>query len=204
MVLVQKWQFFQLFFLGNIVQENVFYDILKLKNAFLNYKNKKFKKSKNLHFSKGDNPWCWTKNGHYSNFFFLSNIGQEKFFYDILQRKNDFLGYRNRKFKESKNWHFSKGVNPWFWSTNGHFPNFFLGNIGQENMFYNMLGRNKAFQGYKNKKFKESKNWHFYKGVNPWFWSKNVYFPKLFFFRQYRPGKRLLRYFTTKKLLSRL
>ena len=57
MVLVQKWPFFQLFFLGNIEQENVFYDILERKNAFLSYKNKKFKKSKNGHFSKGDNPW---------------------------------------------------------------------------------------------------------------------------------------------------
>ena len=47
MVLVQKWPVFQLFFLGNIGQENVFYDILKRKNAFLDYKNKKFKKSKN-------------------------------------------------------------------------------------------------------------------------------------------------------------
>ena len=35
------------FFLGNIAQENVFYDILERKNAFLGYKNKKFKKSKN-------------------------------------------------------------------------------------------------------------------------------------------------------------
>ena len=47
MVLVQKWPFFQLFFLGNIGQENVFYDILERKKAFLGYKNKKFKKSKN-------------------------------------------------------------------------------------------------------------------------------------------------------------
>ena len=39
-VLVQKWPFFQLFFLGNIGQENVFYDILERKNAFLGYKNK--------------------------------------------------------------------------------------------------------------------------------------------------------------------
>ena len=29
MVLVQKWSFFQLFLLGNIGQENVFYDILE-------------------------------------------------------------------------------------------------------------------------------------------------------------------------------
>ena len=38
---------FQLFFLGNIGQENVFYDILERQTAFLSYKNKKFKKSKN-------------------------------------------------------------------------------------------------------------------------------------------------------------
>ena len=57
MVLVQKWPFFQLFFSGNIGQENVFYHILERKNAFLSYKNKKFKKSKNWHFSKGVNPW---------------------------------------------------------------------------------------------------------------------------------------------------
>ena len=47
MIWVQKCPFFQRFFLGSIGQENVFYDILKRKNAFLGYKNKKFKKSKN-------------------------------------------------------------------------------------------------------------------------------------------------------------
>ena len=29
MVLLQKWQFFQIFLLGNIRQENIFYDILE-------------------------------------------------------------------------------------------------------------------------------------------------------------------------------
>ena len=53
MVLVKKWIFFQRFFLGSIGQENVFYDILERKNAFLSYKSKNFKKSKNWHFSKG-------------------------------------------------------------------------------------------------------------------------------------------------------
>ena len=47
MVLVQKWPFFQTFFLGNIGYENVFYDILQQKNSYLGYKNQKFKKSKN-------------------------------------------------------------------------------------------------------------------------------------------------------------
>ena len=47
MVLVQKWPFFQLFFLGNIDKENVFYDSLRGKKVFLGFKNKKFKKSTN-------------------------------------------------------------------------------------------------------------------------------------------------------------
>ena len=34
---------------------------------------------------------------------FLGNIGQGNVFYDILERKNDFLGYKNIKFKKSKN-----------------------------------------------------------------------------------------------------
>ena len=35
------------FFFGNMVQENVFHDILQRKNAFVCYKKRKFKKSKN-------------------------------------------------------------------------------------------------------------------------------------------------------------
>ena len=137
--------------------------------------------------------------------FFLGKIGLKNVFYDILERKNAFLGYKNEKFKKSQNWHFSKGVNPWFWSKNGHFSNlFFLGNIGQENVFYDILERKIAFLGYQNEKFKKSQNWHFSKGVNPWFWSKNGNFSILFFFRQYRPGKCLLRYSRAKKRLSRL
>ena len=126
MVLVQKWPFFQLFFLGNIGQKNVFYDILESKNAFLPYKNKKLKKGKNWHFSKEVNPRFWSKNGHFSNFSFLRNIVQKNVFDDILERKNGVLGYKNKKFKKWKNCDFCKGLNPWFWSKNGHFSYFFF------------------------------------------------------------------------------
>ena len=137
--------------------DNVFYDILEREDDFLGCKSKKFKQSKNWHFSKGVNPWFWSKNGHFSFFFFLANIGMENVFYDILERKNDFLGYKNKKFEKSKNWHFPKGVNPWFWSKNGHFSYFFfLGNITQENVFYDILERKNDFLGYKNKQFKRS------------------------------------------------
>ena len=56
MVLVKKWPFFHVFFLGNIGQKNVFYNILEQKNAFLADKKKRFKKSKNWDFCKGVNP----------------------------------------------------------------------------------------------------------------------------------------------------
>ena len=53
MVLVQKCLFFRLFFLANVGQENVFDYILERKNAFLGYKNNKFKKRKIDIFQKG-------------------------------------------------------------------------------------------------------------------------------------------------------
>ena len=65
------------------------------------------------------------------------------FFYDIPAAKYAFLGYKNKKIKNSKNWDLSKGVNSWFWSKNGHFQLFFLGNIGQENLFYDILEQKK-------------------------------------------------------------
>ena len=125
MILVQKWPFFQLFLVGNISQENVFYDILERKNAFVGYKNKKFKTSRNCNFSKWVNPWFWSKNGHFSKFFFRQ-YRLENVFYDILERKNAFLTYKNKKFKKSRNWHFSNKVNSWFCSKNGHFSSFFF------------------------------------------------------------------------------
>ena len=39
--------------------------------------------------------------------FFFGNIGKENVFYDILEGKNAFLGYKNKKLKKTKNWHFS-------------------------------------------------------------------------------------------------
>ena len=126
MVFVKKWPFFQLFFFRQYRTGNCLYDILERKNAFLRYKNKKFKKSKNWNFSKGINPWFCFKKWSFFQLVFLGNIEMENVFYDILERKNAFLGYQNKKFKKSKNLHFSKGVNPWFWCKNGHFSNFFF------------------------------------------------------------------------------
>ena len=117
-------------------------------------------KSRNIDiFPKRLTSWFWSKNGQFSKFSFSGNIGQENVFYDILERKNAFLGHKNKEFKTSKIFNFTTEVNPWFWSKKGHFFNFFvLGNIRQENVFYEILEGKNAFLGHKKKKFKKSKN----------------------------------------------
>ena len=83
MVLVHKWPFFQLFFLGNI-------------------KTRSLKSRKIDFFQKGLTHGFGPKIAIFP-FFFLGNKGRENVFYDILKRKNAFLGYKNQKFKKSKN-----------------------------------------------------------------------------------------------------
>ena len=96
MALVQEWPFVQLLFLGKIGRENVFYEIVERKNAFLGQKTWSSKSLKVDFFSRRVNTKLWSKNGHFSNFF-LGNISQENVFYDILKRKNTFLGYKKRR-----------------------------------------------------------------------------------------------------------
>ena len=104
----------------------------------------------------------WSKNGHFSKLFFLGNIGQENVLYDILERKNAFLGYKTRSSKSQKIDIFPKGLTHDFGPKMALFSNFFfLGNIGQENVFYDILERKNAFLRYKSKKSKKSKSWHF-------------------------------------------
>ena len=180
--LYENGHFSNFFFLGKIDHENVFYDILEGKNTFQGYKNKKFKKSKNCYFSKGVIQWFWSKNGHYLNYFFLGNIGQGKVFYDMLDGKNAFLGYKNKKFKKLKNCHYFKRVNSWFWCKNGHFLKFFiLVIIGQKNVFFDILKRENAFLGYKKRSSKSRKIAIFPKGLTHGFGPEVSIFSTSFF-----------------------
>ena len=84
------------------------------------------------------------------------------------------------------------------------FEVFYLGDIGEENNFYDILEKKPTFLGNKNKKFKKVEKLKFFqKGLTDGFGPKMAGFPS-FFFRQYRPGKYLLRYLRTKNRLSRL
>ena len=48
----------------------------------------------------------------------FGKIGKKKVFSDILESKNSFLDYKNKKQKKekekTKNWPFSTWVSPWF------------------------------------------------------------------------------------------
>ena len=79
-------------------------------------------------------------------------------FYDILERKNLFLGYKKIQVQKLKKIEtIPKEVNPWLGQKMAIFPTFFFGNIDQENVFHDILERKNAYLGYKNKKFKKSK-----------------------------------------------
>ena len=127
MVLVKKWPFLHVFFFCNIGQENVFYNIPEQKNGFLAYANNTFRKSKNWDFSKGVNPWFWSKNGHFSMSFFFCNIDQENVFCNFREQKNAFLAYKNNRLKKSKNWDFfPEGLTHGFGQKMAIFPFFFF------------------------------------------------------------------------------
>ena len=122
-----------------------------------------------LIFLKGVNPWFWSENGLFSHSFFFVNIGQENVFYDILeQKKTPFQAIKTRSSNRRKIDIFQMGLTHGFGPKIAIFPTFFLGNKGQENEFYDILERKNAFLRYKKKKFKQSKNWRFSKGVKPW------------------------------------
>ena len=70
MALVQKFPFFQPFFLGNIDQENIFYDILERKNTILGYKQRGSKSRKIDIFPKGLTHGFFPKMASFPTFFF--------------------------------------------------------------------------------------------------------------------------------------
>ena len=171
---------FPTFFLGNIGQENFFYDdILKRKNAFLCYKNKKSKKSKNWYFFKWVNLWFCSKLTIFL-LSFLGNIGQEKVLNNILQRKNIFLGYKKKNFNSRKIDIFPKG------STHGFDPIFqlffFFHAIYPTKMSFTIFYNEKTpFYAIKTRSWKSRKIDIFLKRVKLWFWSKNGQFSNFFF-----------------------
>ena len=160
MVLVQKWPFSQLFFLGNVGLENVFYDILEQKRPFQAIKKRRSSNSRKIDiFPKGLTHRFGPKMAITPKIV-LQAIYPRKISFTIFQNeKTPFQAIKTRKSKSRKIDIFPKGLIHGFGLKVPIFPTFFfLGNIRQENVFYDTLERKNACLGYKNKKFKKSKN----------------------------------------------
>ena len=170
-----------------------FYDIVERKNAFLGYKKQEVQKVQKLTFFKGVNPWFCSKNDHFSKFFFKAIQAREMSFTILQKKKMPFQAIRTRSSKSRKLDIVPKGLTHGFGPEMAIFPGFlFLDTIGQKNDFYDMQNGKNDFLGYKNKNFKQSKLDIFPKGLTHGFGPKMA-----IFFRQYRPGKCLLRYSRT-------
>ena len=122
-------------------------------------KTRSSKKQKNGHFWKGVNPWFWSKNGDFSKFFFQAIQARKMSFMILLNEKTPLQAIKTRSLKSRKIDIFLKGLTHIFGSKMAILSTyFFLGNIGQENVFPDILARKNAFLGYKNKKIKKSNN----------------------------------------------
>ena len=136
-------------------------------------------------------------------FFLLGNIDQVNVFYDILERKMPFQAIKTRKLKCLKIDSFLKWLTHGFGPKMAVFPSFFFGAIQTRKMsltiFYN---KEMPFQSIKTRNSKSRKIDIFLNGLTHGFDPKMAIFPTIF--RQYTPGKCLLRYSRTKKCLCRL
>ena len=111
--------------------------------------------------------------------FFFIQYWPGKYLLSYCRTKKLLTRLWKQEVKKVEKLTFSKRVNPWFWSKNGHFNTFFFaGNIGQKNVFYDIPERKYAFLGYKKKKSKKSKNWHF----SNFFFLGNIGQENLFYF----------------------
>ena len=118
------------------------------------------------------------------HYLFSLKIGLEIRFNNIMNKKETFFDYKNKNFSTSQKWHFSKGVNPCFWSKNAIFFRYLFSlKIRVEERVHNVLERKKNFFVYKNKTFHSPKNCIFPKGLTHAFGQKMRFFSLLVFAR---------------------
>ena len=85
MIVAKKWEFFLHLHLVKIRQEILLSDFAEKKETFFWLQKQNFSKFKKSHFSKGANPWFWTKNANYEVHLDLVKIGLEIMLSDFAQ-----------------------------------------------------------------------------------------------------------------------
>ena len=199
MVLVQKWPFLQLLFLGNIGQENAIYDILERKEAFLGYKRRSSRSRKIHILHKRVIPCVWSKNAHFFIFFFRKYRPGKCLLRYFRTKKKPFQALEKRISKSRKIDIFpTHGFSPKM----AIFPIFICWEIQARKMSFTIFQSGKTpFQTIKTRSSKRRKIDIFPKGLTHGFGPKIAISPT-FFFRTHRPEKRLYDILKQKKSLS--
>ena len=178
--------------------------MLKEKPPLQTVKTRTLKSQKTSIFSRGIIHGLGQKLASFPSFYFRQNGVKIRVSVYIRKKKTPSQATKTRSLKTRKIDIFPKGLSMVLVKKWPFFPTFFLGNIGQKKIFYDILARKNAFLGYKNKKTSKSRKIDIFpKALTHGFGPKMVNFPN-FFLSQYRPGKCLLRYSSTKKRPSRL
>ena len=143
------------------------------------------------------------KRAIFPSFFYQAIQTRKMCFTIIYNEKTSLSAIKTTSSKSRKIDIFPNGLTHGFRPKSGHSSNFFLGNIRQVSVFYDILEPKTPFQPIKTRSSKSRKIDIFPNGLTHRFGPKMAIFPT-FFFRHDRPGKSLLLYSRTKKRLSRL
>ena len=156
---------FPIFFLGNIGQENVFYDILERKNAFLGYKARSSKGRKIDIFSNGLTHGFGLKMAVFPAFIFQAIQARKNFFFDILDQKTPQQVIKTRSSKSRKIDIFPKGITQGFGLKMAVFPSFIFQAIQARKMSFTIFYIGKTLlQPIKQKVQKVEKSIFFQRG----------------------------------------
>ena len=126
MVLVQKWPFFQVFFLGNIGQENVYDDILERKTSDQAIKTRSPEGRKIDIFPKGLTHGFAEKMAIFKTFFFLTIQASKMSFMIFQNEKTSVQAIKTRSPKFRKIDIFPKGLTHGFGPKISSLPTFFF------------------------------------------------------------------------------
>ena len=159
MLLVQKWPFFQLYFLRQYRPGKSLLRYSRTKKTPFQAIRTQSSRSRKINiFPKGLTHGFGPKMAIFRTFFFQAIYARKMPLMIFWNEKTSFQAIKTRSSKSRKIDIFPKGLTHGFGPKMAIFPTFFLGSIGQENVFYDILEPRNSFLGYKNEKFKQTKN----------------------------------------------
>ena len=207
MVLVQKWPFFQHFFQPIQARKMPFTIFYKEKATFQGIKTRSSKNRKIDIFPKGithgfgpkmailatfflalqakkssNKKFKKSKNGHFSNIFFQAIKARKMSFTIFYNVKPTFQAIKTRSLKNRKIIIFSKGLTHGFGPKKAIFSRFFFWAIQARKMSFTIFQNEEtSFQAIKTRSLKRRKIGIFPKGLTYGFWSKNGHLSIMFF-----------------------